>query len=93
MKKTVKLKPHLPWKNWAMDVSREEEPYCFCPIEKNGDLVLGMNFIGDMCPGNLVAIFHESGQAAVEKWEQENPDWYKKYKKKPTYDDGRGRKR
>ena len=75
-----KLKQSPIWPNWAMDVSHEKEPYCFCPIEKNGDIVLGMSFIADKCPGNLVAIFHERGQKAVEKWEKANPNWYEKHR-------------
>ena len=46
--------------------------FCFCPIE--GDIygefsvITGMNFIGVRSPGKLVAIVHEEGQAAVEKF-------------------------
>jgi hypothetical protein len=53
-------------------------PFVFCPIELDaaGDivsLVTGMNYIGDP-PGKVIAIVHEDGQAAVERFCIDNAD-------------------
>ena len=69
------------WGNWVMDVTHEDGIYCFCPINDDNSIVVGMNVITDRCPGNLVGIFHEGGQDAVGEWEKLNPDWHSKYKR------------
>ena len=74
-------KPFPTWPNWVMDVTHEKPPFCFCPIEDDGSIVLGMNLIADRCPGELVGIFHEGGQDDVENWEKKHPTWHKKYRR------------
>lgn len=79
---------------WLLDVTRLDSGGfpCFCPYE-NERIVLGMNFIGDECPGDLIGIFHEEGQEKAEQWVKANPDWHTQYKKSPTLlDTGRNKK-
>lgn len=61
-------------KNWVLDITLGE-PYAFCPIEDNGDVVVGLTIITDKCPGNLSGVMHLDGQEAVEKWCAEHPTW------------------
>ena len=64
------------WPNWVIDASQDlEGAYCFVPIEDDGSLVVGMNFISRKCPGKLAGVVHEGGQDAVEKWCEKHPEW------------------
>jgi hypothetical protein len=72
------------WENWVIDASMptpDDNIVTFVPIEDDETLVLGMNFIGNKCPGNLVGVVHLNGQEAVEQWIKDHPDWHKQFKK------------
>jgi hypothetical protein len=67
------------WENWAIDAGLsypQDNIYCFVPVKGNikGEcsFVTGMNYIGDSCPGKLVAIIHPEGQKAADEWYEEN---------------------
>jgi hypothetical protein len=66
------------WPDWLLDVTMD--PPCFVPYER-GRAVLGMCVLTDRCPGRLVGVIHEDGQAAAENWCAENPDWRERYRK------------
>jgi hypothetical protein len=69
--------------SWVLDVSFSPQlPPVFVPY-LSGTIVLGMTVAADVCPGELVGVFHHKGQDAVEKWCQENPNWYERYSR-PT---------
>jgi len=53
---------------WVYDISLN----CWVGY-RSGDILLGMNVIGD-CPGTVVGIIHPGGQEAVDKWVDEHPD-------------------
>ena len=63
---------------WVIDATLSTPPglFCFCPIEGdiNGEytIVTGMNYIGNRAPAKLVAIVHEDGQEAVNRWCKEH---------------------
>jgi hypothetical protein len=46
----------------------------FCPINDDGDIITGVSFIGDTVPDgwNLMAVWHEDGDVAAEKWCADN---------------------
>jgi hypothetical protein len=71
------------WNEWVLDLTFGLEPMpCFCPYEREtGSIVFGMNMLTDRCPGSLVGVVHSDGQAVVEKWCEENPDWHVRYSK------------
>ena len=74
-------------KEWVLDASSiTDELAVFMPIEKDGSIVAGLMFGSDRCPGKLVGVVHPDGQEALEKWVQEHPDWYERFKKEA--DDG-----
>ena len=68
-------------KTWLLDVTnRVGELPCFCPYEElTGMIMTGLNVIADKCPGELIGVFHEGGQEAVEKWCRDNQDWHERY--------------
>ena len=68
------------YSEWLLDVSANDTALCFCPIE-NGNVVVGMNFIGDKPPGKLVGVFSFKGEEECEKWLDENKDFYEELKK------------
>jgi len=61
------------WNEWSLDVS-QWPIRCYCPYEKDGTIVVGMNLVTDKCPGKLVALFHSDGQETLDKWCADNPD-------------------
>jgi len=70
----------MSWQEWAIDAGLSRgEALCYVPIERAGEpaekLVLGMNMINDPDnpPGRVVAIIHLDGNAAVQKWCDDNP--------------------
>lgn len=65
--------------DWVMDVSFYPK-VVFVPYE-NGDIILGMNLMTKLCPGNLIGVIHSGGQEAVEEWLAAHPDWKQKYSK------------
>jgi len=74
-------------KEWVLDASSvTDELAVFMPIEKDGTIIAGMNIGSDRCPGKLVGVVHPDGQEALEKWVQEHPDWYERFRKEA--DDG-----
>jgi hypothetical protein len=62
-------------RTWYLDATSPfEGPYCFCPVDVDGEgIVTGLNFIGMVPPNGerVVGAFHEDGQEAVER------DWDK----------------
>jgi hypothetical protein len=44
--------------------------YCFCPLNEDGSITLGLSFISDGPPDGAAfgAVFHSDGQEAVEAW-------------------------
>ena len=73
------------YKEWLLDISHIDEMPCFVPYE-NGNIIFGMNVITDRCPAKLVGVISPAGQKAVEKWCEENPDWYERYKQQEVSD-------
>lgn len=68
--------------NFVLDVSFGTSPPTFVPFdEETGILSIGMNYLQDRCPGILIGVVHNQGQEAVEKFIENNPDWYEKYKR------------
>lgn len=70
----------MSWDTWVIDatIATPRGLFCFCPVDGdiNGEhsIVTGMNVLSDTPPGRVVAIVHEDGQAAVEKWAADNAD-------------------
>lgn len=65
----------MMWTRWLLDVTNWQPggPFCFCPEDANGSIVVGMNYIGAAPPaGKLVGIFHVGGQEAVDRWMSEH---------------------
>jgi len=76
------------WDKWVVDVTLIKPDYpdllCFCPVENFGEpneaIVFGMNLLTtpegfkERNEGKAVAIIHEGGQEAVDKWCADNPD-------------------
>lgn len=70
----------MPWKNYVLDVSMiHNDIPCWCPIEDDGGVVVGMNLIQSKCPGKMVGVFHPDGQEAVEEWCAANSEWRSKF--------------
>lgn len=71
------------WDKWVWDVSMggDEEYACFCPVEFGEDgevsnVIVGMNYLGPRPPrGEVIGIFHVDGMDAVEKWQNNHPNW------------------
>lgn len=69
------------WKNWVLDATMfSDGPFCFCPLEGelDGDysVITGFNYLGIAPPdnGKLVAVVHEAGQEAVDKFYEEHKE-------------------
>ena len=66
--------------NWVLDVTNfNPDMPCYVPIEKNGDIVLGMNYLSGKCPGKLIGVVHLHGQKVADDWCDKHPDWHEKY--------------
>lgn len=61
---------------WVLDVTMAdlEGPRAFCPLDNKGNVVVGLTFISDTPPGELVGVFHEGGDEAVEAWCDQHPE-------------------
>ena len=65
---------------YVIDATIDTPPglFCFCPIEGDigGDhtIVTGMMHVDEDPPGEIVAIVHEDGQEAVEKFMERRAD-------------------
>jgi len=74
------------WKECVIDASYgvRDGMFCFCPIDGdiNGEfsVITGMSYIGDAAPEGMkmVAIVHEEGQEAVEKFCEEYAEQLKR---------------
>jgi hypothetical protein len=66
------------FKEWVLDVTLSMP--VFCPYERETDeIVTGFMMMTKECPGKFVGIIHMDGNAALEKWIAEHPDWKKTY--------------
>lgn len=79
------------FKDWVVDVTMaRDDMLCFCPIENIGTpeekIVFGLNLLTtpegfkEGKRGKVVAIIHEDGQCAVEKWIADNSEILKRLK-------------
>lgn len=69
------------WDKWVIDCSMHEPgmPYVYCPVEFGDDgeisnVVVGMMLMGKP-KGDVVGVYHQDGQEAVERWCAANPEW------------------
>jgi hypothetical protein len=65
---------------WVLDASFTDDTIATFVPYKDGDFIIGMNYMSNKCPGKLVAVIHVNGQDACDQWIEEHPDWYNKYK-------------
>ncbi len=69
-------------KNYVLDITFHgpDGPSCFVPIKDDMETILiGLAYLSDKCPGNLVGVIHQDGQHAVEQWITKNPNWHALY--------------
>lgn len=68
---------------YVIDVTFEKDKQMvgFMPIDSEGRVVLGLTIMQSRCPGELIGIFHADGEEAAQKWLDENPDAFEKYRK------------
>ncbi len=67
---------------WVLDATMgvRDGLFCFCPAEayetedtfEITGIVTGMNMLSDTPPGRLIAIVHEDGQQAVERFAEQH---------------------
>lgn len=58
------------YKEWVLDATNSDgkPPFVFCPIDDDGEVVFGMNYLSDKPPGMLTGVVHLGGEDAVIKW-------------------------
>jgi len=68
----------MDWDTYALDAEGYDQDglRCWVPLEEDGTLVLGMNYISDLPPESCkhIAVFHPGGQDACEAWCEEHND-------------------
>ena len=68
-------------KKWLLEARdyEEGEPLCFCPIEDNGNILIGMAYLSSCPPegSEFVGVFHQDGQKVCEKWCEEHEELIK----------------
>lgn len=70
------------WENWVIDVTKWPE-FSFLPKDEGGNIVDSVIYVGEKCPGKLVAVIHKSGQKSSDKWCRQNPEWHEKFRAEP----------
>ena len=74
-------------KKFVLDVSfTPSMPPSFVPVDENENIIIGLSITTDVCPGELVGVYHQEGGELAQKWVEEHPDWYKRYSR-PRGDD------
>ena len=70
------------YKKWLLEARdyKKDEPLCFCPYE-NEEIIIGINFLGNLPPGEFIGIFHQNGEEDCKKWCDENKKLIEKLKK------------
>ena len=72
----------MPWKEWLLDATLgvRDGLACFVPYESDtNEIVVGMNMLSSRAPGRLVGVIHADGQAAVDAWCAQHPDWHERF--------------
>lgn len=83
----------MAYDRWVLDASMFKgvgEPMCFCPLNDEGIVVIGITVLADYPLGKFVGVIHEDGQEAVEKFCEEHKDLIDKLLQKRK--DSRGHK-
>ena len=68
--------------NWVMDITHYPEYVAFCPYEDNGNIVLGMTYIADKCPGVIVGVMHLDSPEMSDKFIEEHPHLRAEFEKR-----------
>ena len=64
-----------PTGKWALDASRSNsEEYCFCPVDRQGTILVKGSVMGVRPPGELVTVCHAEGADSLREWVGENQE-------------------
>jgi hypothetical protein len=67
----------MKWENWALDAQAHDRDgtFVWCPIDENGDIVTGMNYVSNLPPnGEKLFVFHLEGEEACDRWCEAHKD-------------------
>ena len=75
------------YSDWVLDASvcsGDGPMYCFCPVDTDGSIVIGLNMLTDRCPGQLVGVIHADGDEAAAQWAEQRMELLERLARRAT---------